>query len=136
MRSVHVIPPPDTLEIELLPSDDASTITTSPTAQLSEFTVTVALVVEEPLPLESTWNNGCAVKVAVTVDAPLTVIVVEAEVELANVTDPEGEALHAENVYPLLVVAEMSWPEAPALYHVAVEGEVVPPAVGLAANVT
>jgi len=42
---------PVTLEIVLVLFDDASTITTSPAAQLIELTVTVALVVDELLPV-------------------------------------------------------------------------------------
>ena len=48
--------------------------------------------VKTNLEAEATWVN-----VAVTADAPFMVIVVEAEVELAKVTDPVGDALHAEN---------------------------------------
>jgi hypothetical protein len=76
------------------------------------------------------------VNVAVTVLAALTVIVVDAEVELANVTDPEGLALQAEKVFEPLGVADMVWPVAPASYHVTVEGDVVPAPDGVTAKVT
>jgi hypothetical protein len=66
----------------------------------------------------------------------LTVIVVDADPELANVIDPDGLALHDENVYPELALADIDCPATPALYHVAVEGVVVPAPDGLTAKVT
>lgn len=75
-------------------------------------------------------------KVAVTVAAPLTVIVVDAEPELANEIKSDGFVLHAENVYPEPALAEIDCPATPALYHVETEGVVVPAPDGVAANVT
>jgi hypothetical protein len=72
----------------------------------------------------------------VTVLAAFTVIVVEAAPELTNVIEFAGAVLHEENVYPEATLADIDWADAPALYHVAVEGVVDPPALGLAAKVT
>ena len=75
-------------------------------------------------------------KFAVTVLAAVTVIVVDAEVELAKVIDPDGLALHEENVFPLPAVAEIDCPATPASNHVAAEGVVVPELAGLTTKVT
>ena len=77
-----------------------------------------------------------ALKVAVTVAAPVTVIVVDAEVELANVIAAVGDALHDVNVFEPVGVAEIACADAPESYHVAVDGFVVPAPEGLTANVT
>jgi hypothetical protein len=77
------------------------------------------------------------VKVAVTVAfTELTVIVVDANLGLTNVIDPVGLVLHDENVYEELAFAVICCPVAPALYQVAVEGVVVPAAVGVTTKVT
>lgn len=68
--------------------------------------------------------------------AALTVIVVDVELELVNVIDPDGLATHPTNVYPGLALVDIAWPVTPELYHVGVEGVVVPAAEGLMANVT
>ena len=74
-------------------------------------------------------------RVAVMAAAPLSVIVVAAEFMFAKVTEPEGVALHDENVYPLLGVTEIDCPATPASNHVAAEGVVVPEPEGVTANV-
>jgi hypothetical protein len=72
----------------LPPRDDASTITTSFGAQLSELTVRLLALVAEFLPLESIPKVWVALtKFAVMVPAPPMVAVVEDEDELANVID-------------------------------------------------
>jgi hypothetical protein len=76
-------------------------------------------------------------KVALTTAfAELTVIVVDANPELANVTDPVGLALQYRNVYPELAFAVIGCPATPAAYQVADEGVVVPVPVGVTAKVT
>src|SRR5208283_2315698 len=75
-------------------------------------------------------------KVALTTAfAEFTVIVVDADPELTNVTDPVGLALQYKNVYPELTVAVIGCPATPALYQDADEGVVVPVPVGVTAKV-
>ena len=57
-----------------------------------------AVAVEGAVTTKWSMDPMEAVKVAVTVDAALTVIVVEAEAELVNVAEPDGEALQLEKV--------------------------------------
>ena len=89
--------------------------------------------------LKANFANGPdkTAKVASTAAfAELTVIVVDDDPELANVTDPVGLALQYKNVYPELALAAIGCPAAPALYQVADEGVVVPLPLGETAKVT
>jgi len=100
-----------------------------PLGNLIAFTVTIRML------------RACfgVMKFAVILPAPLTEKVVEDEVVLAKVKQPEPElqvTAKFRKMYPELGVAETEMLLDPESYHVLDDGEIVPSLLGLAANWT